>query len=219
MCPTSSAERRGVVLLVDVVGSSKIRDFAAGRDRRIRTLSKRHAGKDWTAADYTVTAWDEFQTLLWDGQWLPQVLLDIRQVFAPWEVYLGIGIGAVSGWRSRKPINEALSGEGFNRARRAMEELKAGKRDKYRKLTRFRTGDDEQDTLLNLVYGLNDTLVQQTTPRQWETIGAALRETSQEDVAEKLDIRPSTVTRNLKRGHYWQMRETLALVSRLMSAR
>ena len=66
---------------------------------------------------------------------LPQVLFDIRRVLAPWEVYVAAGIGAVTGWRSRKPINRALSGEGFERARRAMEELKAGKGAKYRRLT------------------------------------------------------------------------------------
>jgi hypothetical protein len=30
-------------------------------------------------------------------------------------------------------------------------------------------------------------------------------------------VQPSTVTRNLKRGHYWQMRETASVVSALLA--
>jgi IS30 family transposase len=69
---------------------------------------------------------------------------------------------------------------------------------------------------LDLIYGLHDSLVQQITERQWQTIGAALRLEHQEKVAEELGVRPSTVTRNLKRGHYWQLRETAALLSRML---
>ncbi len=211
------SQREAAVLLVDVVGSSSLPDFVAGRDRRLRELADRHQGL--IAAAYAVTAWDEFQTVLWDWQHLPILLLDIREVFAPWEVYIAVGCGPVSGWRSDRPINETLSGEGFSRARQAMDELKTGQGEKYRRLSRFQTGDDEQDALLNLVYGLHDTLVQQTTERQWETIGAARAGAIQEEVARQLAVQPSTVTRNLKRGHFWQMKETLSVVSALLARR
>jgi hypothetical protein len=98
-----------------------------------------------------------------------------------------------------------------------MDALKSPRGDKYRRLSRFLTGDEQRDTLLDLIYGLHDSLVQQVTVRQWQTIGAALSLGSQEDVADKLGVQPSTVTRNLKRGHYWQMRETAALVSALLA--
>ncbi len=126
--------------------------------------------------------------------------------------------GQVSGWESSRPINEALGGEGFEHARAAMDALKSSKGDKYRRLSQFITGDSERDALLNLIYGLHDSLVQQVTERQWETIGAALELKNQEDVAARLGVQPSTVTRNLKRGHYWQMRETAAVVSALLDS-
>jgi hypothetical protein len=217
MSTTSERSRQGAVLLVDVAGSSAVPEFRDGRDRKIQRLTKLHREKDWVAADYTVTAWDEFQSVLWNVDRLPHVLLDIRQVFAPWEVYIAVGCGLVFGWHSPKPINEALSGEGFERARAAMDALKSSKGDKYRRLSQFRTGDEDRDLLLNLIYGLHDSLVQQVTERQWETIGAALELNNQEDVASKLGVQPSTVTRNLKRGHYWQMRETASLVSALLA--
>jgi len=218
MGATAEQERRGAVLLVDVAGSSSIASFREGRDRRIRELSQRHREQSWTAADYTVTAWDEFQSVLWNLEWLPRILLDIRQVFAPWEVYIAAGCGEIVGWRSPRPINEALSGEGFARARAAMDGLKSAKGDKYRRLSRFCTGDEDRDGLLNLIYGLHDSLVQQVTPRQWETIGATLRLDNQEAVAAQLGVQPSTITRNLKRGHYWQMRDTMSLVSAIFTS-
>ena len=216
--PTLSEEpRRGAVLLVDVAGSSAIADFRRGRDDRIGQLSKLHRGQDWIATDYTVTAWDEFQSVAWQLQHLPRILLDIRQIFAPWEVYVAVGCGLVSGWQSDRPINEALGGEGFERARAAMDALKSSPGAKYRRLSQFVTGDGGRDSLLNLIYGLHDTLVQQVTERQWETIGAALVLGNQEEVAARLGVQPSTVTRNLKRAHYWQMRETATLVSAMLA--
>jgi hypothetical protein len=98
-----------------------------------------------------------------------------------------------------------------------MDALKSPRGDKYRRLSQFLTGHDDRDALLNLIYGLHDTLVQQVTERQWQTIGAALLLGNQEEVAGKLGVQPSTVTRNLKRGHYWQMRETASLVSALLT--
>lgn len=219
MSAIEQGARAGAVLLVDVAGSSSLPGFREGRDRRIRKLSKRHREKQWIAASYTVTAWDEFQSVLWNLEVLPHILLDIREVFAPWEVYIAVGCGAVTGWRSEKPINEVLSGEGFERARQAMDELKSSKGDKYRRLTRIRSPDNDRDTLLNLIYGLHDTLVQQVTERQWQTIGAALRLDNQEDVAKRLGVQPSTVTRNLKRGHYWQIKETAAVLSLLLAGK
>ncbi len=213
----NKSTRTGVVLLVDVAGSSDVTPFTAQRDKKIRKLSKRHGSKKWIGADYTVTAWDEFQTVLWDLSVLPYVILEVRQVLAPWEVYIGVGFGEISGWRSQKPINEALGGEGFERARAAIDAVKAARGDKFRRLTHFISGDQDRDALLNHLYGLHDTLVQQITERQWATIGVALDISNQEKVASKLGVQPSTVTRNLKRGHFWQIKETAAFVSSLLS--
>jgi hypothetical protein len=208
-----STQRQGTVLLVDVAASTGSPDFRAVRDRNLKALSKLHLDKRWTGRPYTVTAWDEFQTVSWQWPYLPQILFDVRRIFAPWELYVGVGFGAISGWRSKRPINEALSGEGFERARSAMDSLKNGKGDKFNRLTRFHTGDVDRDALLDLIYGLHDTLIQQVSARQWEMIAAAHGARKQEDVADAFGLDPSTVTRSLKRGHYWQMLTTMTVLT------
>ncbi|MEL7045746.1 MAG: hypothetical protein AAGL66_12095 [Pseudomonadota bacterium] len=208
--------RQGFALLADVVHSTETADFVRGRDRRLKELSLRHRAEGRIRADYTVTAWDEFQTYTWDGASLPRVIIELRQLFMPWKLRIGVGGGQISGWRSRRPINVALGGEAFERARDALESLTSS-RNKYRRMTRFRTGDDAQDQLLDLVYGLHDTLVQDTTVRQWETIGPAFRGASQDEIAELLSVGPSTVSRNLARGAYWQMKETIDVVASILT--
>lgn len=207
------------MLLVDVAGSSSLPDFRAGRNRRLQALSRRQVRQGWVALDYAVIAQGECQSVMWSLPDLPHVLLDIRRVFAPWEVCIAVGCGAVSGWRARRPGNAALKGIGFERARRAMDRLKSSRGEKFRRLTLCETGDRELDVLLNLVYSLHDSLVQQVTERQWQTISSALILDNQEHVATELGVQPSTVTRNLKRGHYGQMRETADELSRLLAAR
>lgn len=205
----------GFALLVDVTGSRDESDFVKERDRRLKALSARHLERRWVRSPYTVTAWDEFQTFLWAGSAIPRVILELRQSFDPFELRVGVGRGDIRGWRSKRPINEAVGGPAFERAREALEAI-SDSGEKYRRLTRFRTGDTERDGLLDLIYGLHDTLVQDVTERQWEIIGHALRDASQEDIAERLGVLPSTVSRTLQRGHYWQMQETVERLSALL---
>lgn len=211
----STSEKSGYALMADVVGSTDAADFVRGRDRRLGELSARHREDGRIRADYTVTAWDEFQTFLWDGRHLPRIILELREVFAPWQLRIGIGQGDISGWRSRRPINLALGGIAFERAREALTGLTSSG-GKYPHFTRFHTGNAERDDLLNLIYGLHETLVDGITARQWETIAHALRGISQEEIGRLLGVAPSTVSRTLHRGHFWQLQETVQTVTGLL---
>lgn len=210
-------DRAGFAMIADVVGSSETKDFVRGRDRRLERLSARHLDQGWLRSAYTVTAWDEFQTYGWEPGVVARVVLDLRQTFAPWALRIGIGLGGIRGWRSRRPINEAVTGSAFERAREAIEALDAAG-SKVPRLTRFRTGDATRDSLLDLVYGLHDTLVQGVSERQWETIGHAMSGATQEEIATKLGVDASTVSRNLRRGYYWQMQETLDRIPVLLAS-
>lgn len=212
----ANPDRRGFAIIADVVASSKATDFVRRRDWNLKALSSSHTEKRWIESAYTVTAWDEFQTYSWHARSIPRALLELRQKFAPWELKIGIGAGTLQGWHSQQPVNESVGGLAFERARSALNALASGSSEKYRRLTCFNTGDEQHDQLLNLVYGLSDSLLQTITERQWETIGCALLNLNQDSIAAQLNVTPSTVTRSLQRGYYWQLSETIEVVAGLL---
>lgn len=195
------------VITADVIASRRIQGFRRKRDAKLRPLSERHLHQRLLLSDYAVTAWDEFQAILYSPTAIPRVVLDLRRNFYPMQLWIAVGLGHVSE-PHRKPVNQFSGGEAFERARRAAEQLKAEKAGKYRKITALVSGDDLFDRIANTVYNLHDTLLQDVTAKQWATILGLLRAGSQELAAKKLGVNVSTVSRNLRRAHYWQTEET-----------
>ena len=72
--------------------------------------------------------------------------------------------------------------------------------------------------LLGHLYGLHDTLLMQVTPSQWRTIDAYIETGKQDQAADKLGLSASTVSRNLRRAHYWQMMEACNMAERVLSS-
>ena len=205
---------RYAVLTADVVQSRKVRDFQRVRDQRLAQVSRLHRRSQQILAPYTVTAWDEFQTVAREPAAVPGLLFDLRRLFYPLELVVAIGVGAARNV-SKVPINVYAGGEAFERARAAADDLKSG-RSKYRLLTEINSGNPDFDRLVNFVYGLHDTLVQRITNKQWETINVQVEEGQQERTARRLRLNVSTVSRNLQRGFFWQMQDTIAAVRTLM---
>jgi hypothetical protein len=190
------------------------------RDSRLHEASSLHRKNGLILAPYAVTTWDEFQSLASEIRHAPRLILELRLHFQPRSLRIGVGIGQLKGKPGRgKPVNTSLGGPAFENAREAIESLKRHRKDEA--LTSFRSPDPDLDMALNLIYHLHDTLLRQVTPRQWETIGAHLRSRSQEltATAKRMGIDVSTVSRNLQRGYYGQMHETLEIVGRLLEGR
>jgi hypothetical protein len=167
-------------------------------------------------SEYAITAWDEFEGILSRTKSLPAVILDLRRHFHPFELWMGIGIGQLTE-PYKKPVNVFAGGEAFERAREAMNELKA-KRSKTEVLTSFVTGNDTFDLIANTVYHLHDTLFEGTSAKQWQTINAYMETNRQDLTAKKLRLNESTVSRNLRRGCWWQMQETRQAMERVIEA-
>jgi hypothetical protein len=198
------------VITADVVGSRRVEAFRQKRDRKLREAAAWHLGKRLILSEYAVTAWDEFQGILRKPEYLPRVIFDLRRLFYPMQLWIAVGIGAATG-AHRQPINKFAGGEAFERARAAADFLKAGS-GRFPLLTRCVTGDPSFDDTANTIYGLHDTLLRGVTAKQWETINRYIDSEGQEEAARKLGLTASTVSRNLKRAHYWQFeaaRETL----------
>ena len=202
------------VLIADVLESRARTDIRGLLGRKLAAVSKRHLRKKLIQLPYSVTAGDEFQTVTRDLASVPAVILDLRRALRPLSLRIGVGFGRISD-RIQPPVNR-LGGEAFQRARGAIENIKTSSLFKFDVLTAFESRNAGFNSTINLIYGLHDTLVLKITEKQWETIEEFLDTPTLEQTAKRLKLDASTVSRNLKRGYYWQLSETVKVAGSLI---
>jgi hypothetical protein len=208
----SSANLYGV-LIADVVASRSTLDLRSSLNEKLRIASIAQLEEKLIRVPYAVTAGDEFQVVAARLERIPKLILDLRRRMLPFRLRIGIGIGTVEG-QIRKPVNR-VAGEAFENARKAIIEIKTTR--KYPTLTLFHTDRESFDRVANLIYGLHDTLLRRTTTKQWETIAVYLIKNRVDYTAKALEIDRSTASRNLKRGFFWQMEDTVLVVEQFIS--
>ena len=202
------------VLIADVLESRARADIRSLLGRKLAAVSKRHLRRNLIHLPYSVTAGDEFQTVTRDLPSVPAVILDLRRALRPLSLRIGVGFGRISD-RIQPPVNR-LGGEAFQHARGAIENIKTGSLFKFDVLTAFASRNAGFNSTINLIYGLHDTLVLKITEKQWETIEEFLDTPTLEQTAKRLKLDASTVSRNLKRGYYWQLSETVKVAGSLI---
>jgi hypothetical protein len=202
------------VLIADVVASSSNPNLRAMLGKKLTLVSNRHLKKKLVKLPYSVTAGDEFQTVTDSLHSIPSIILDLRTKLRPLAVRIGVGLGTVSD-RIKAPVNR-LSGEAFVNARKAIETLEAHSGSKFEVLTAFKSTNEGFDETVNLIYGLHDTLILKIKPKQWKAIEEFTENATLEETARELSLDTSTISRNLKRGYYWQLMETARVVGRLI---
>jgi len=211
----ATTPRLYAVITADVVASSGVPGFTRLRDQKLGRLSTEHLEQKLVLEPYTVTTWDEFQNVLTDVACAPQVIWDLRRLMYPLALRIGVGIGRIIE-PLRPPINAFAGGQAFELARQALDRMQSGKGQKFPRLTQFRSVDTKFDQIANLIYGLHDTLMAKLTPKQWATISVQAGTRNQDATARKLRVKKSTVSRNLQRGFYWQMEETVEVMREIL---
>ena len=194
------------VLIADVMASSARKNMRAQLEKKLAAASEKHLKQKLIRFPYTITAGDEFQTITAELASVPALLLDLRAALQPLSLRIGVGIGEVAD-RIQPPVNR-LTGPAFQFARWGIDNVKSSGLFKFDVLTAFASDNEPFNQTINLIYGLNDTLVSQITTKQWETIRQFLSQPALEQTAKRLKLDISTVSRNLKRGYYWQLAET-----------
>lgn len=194
------------VVIADVRASRSRMDLRALLGKRLAAVSQKHLAQKLIRLPYAVTAGDEFQTLTANVQSLPALILDLRAALRPLTLRVGVGFGSVAD-RIQPPVNR-LTGEPFEFARAALDNVKGGALYKFDVLTAFASHNEEFNETINLLYGLHDTLLAGVTEKQWQAIRQFLITPALEQTARRLKLDVSTVSRNLKRGYYWQLSET-----------
>jgi hypothetical protein len=206
------------VITADVIHSRKWARFSAIRNRKLKRASAAHQSRGLVCGRYTVTTWDEFQNIASEPRHVPRLIFDLRRIFHPLQLRIGVGLGKVDR-PIRGPINQA-GGEAFVLAREAVEQLKSGRGEKFDRITYVRCGTALLQDLANLFFGLQDGLIGGISEKQWGTINAQMASPNQDSAARKLGVGKSTVSRNLRRAHYWQIEASIgsmeALIARLL---
>jgi hypothetical protein len=204
------------VITTDIIASRKISSFTAKRDRKLAEVSRLHLKEKLILTPYTITAWDEFEVVLSKPIYLPKAILDLRRLFFPLQLRIAVGVGMATGTR-KMPINIHAGGEAFERARRAADQLKLDYT-KNRSLTRIESDTEIFDTIANAIYRLQDTLLLAITARQWATINMQMETGRQDLTAKRMKLDISTISRNLKRGYYWQLTETVSAMESVINS-
>jgi hypothetical protein len=207
-----SQHRLHGVLVADVVESRSRSRLRAWLNEKLRIASTAHMNDGLIRTPYAVTAGDEFQTIARRADSMPKLILDLRRRLHPLQLRIGVGIGAIPG-PIRRPVNR-VAGEAFEFARDAINVIKETR--KYPTLTVFRSPVPEFDEMANLVYGLHDTLLRQITAKQWETIATYMIKNRVDHTAKALAVDISTASRNLKRGYFWQLEQTAAVMGNVI---
>ena len=205
------------VLVADVVASRIRHDLRALLGQRLETASRAHLRGKFIRLPYAITAGDEFQTIVGSCARVPELIFDLRELMRPLRLRVGIGIGRVPG-RVRGPVNR-LGGEAFQFARTALEGVKRGEGNKIKVWTGFKTKDAVFDSTANLIYALQDTLLMKVTEKQWETITVFRKKRRLQAAAKAMRLDMSTVSRNLKRGYFWQVEQVMKGMKILMEER
>jgi len=202
------------VLIADVVASRSVTRLRSSLHEKLRDTSSAQLEEHLIRVPYAITAGDEFQVVAARLERLPKLILDLRRRLLPFQLRIGIGIGVVEE-QIRRPVNQ-IAGEAFERARKAITEIKASR--KYPTLTLFHSSRQNFDLVANLIYGLQDTLLLRTTAKQWETIAVYLNKNRVDYTAKALKIDRSTASRNLKRGFFWQLEDTVLVMEKFIQA-
>src|SRR5258708_30343591 len=143
------------------MASSTRKDVRSLLGKKLAAVSEKHLSQKLIRLPYSVTAGDEFQTITAELSSVPALLLDLRAALQPLPLRVGIGIGGVAA-RVQPPVNR-LTGEAFQFARWAIESVKTNSLFKFEVLTAFASHNEPFNQTINLLYGLHDTLVLQTT--------------------------------------------------------
>jgi hypothetical protein len=199
-------------LIADVVESRSHARLRSSLNEKLRIASVAQLDDKLIRMPYAVTAGDEFQTITPSLDSIPKLILDLRRRLQPLQLRIGIGIGMIQG-SMRPPVNR-IAGQAFEFARAAINEIKEAR--KFPTLTAFRSPSSEFDEIANLVYGLHDTLLRQISSKQWETIATYLIKNRVDYTAKALSIDVSTASRNLKRGYFWQIEHTAAVMQAVL---
>ncbi len=158
------------------------------------------------AEPFALAGEERFDGALADPAQAPLCVSVLRELMAPVQLRVGVGIGAV------ERLREGADRDAYGAARRA---LQLAARDDG--LTRYLGTGEAGDVLLGALCRLVDPLILARTRKQWEAIAAYRELGHQRVVAEKLGVTRQSVGDRLAAGHRRAVEEADAAVATYLS--
>ncbi|MFW6264997.1 MAG: SatD family protein [Bacillota bacterium] len=155
------------------------------------------------AAKFIIYSGDELQGLLKEPAYSYRLIRSLERAMKPVELHFGVGIGGIS---TEVPgdLNKAytgeLDGEAYYHAREMLNQVKKSQQNVIYYFDM--PACDLINSLLAFIYSTEKT----RTNRQWETVSLYEELETQKLVAEELGINQTTVSRNLQRSFYYQIK-------------
>jgi DNA-binding transcriptional ArsR family regulator len=190
---------RYLALIGDIRGSRSLPDRQAVQDRLQRTLAGLDRRFDEViAARFAVTTGDEFQVLLRDPAAGIAVLVACDEALAGIALRFGLGWGPLA--TRLQPRAVGMDGPCFHAARLAIEWAKEQER-----WAAVRGLAEADAATLDGVLGLIGAVRAEWTDRQAELVALRREVATQRELAARLGLDPSTVSRHLKSAHHDEM--------------
>lgn len=176
--------------------------------------------KDHIVSKFLITLGDEFQGLLCGGEYILDMVNEIRMEMYPVRLRFGIGFGQIT-TDIKSEMALGADGPGYYRAREAVELLKEREKKNRPVLAelclRLDEKDQEKEVLLNTVFDLMYVVESGWTERQRETIwDMLLYGDGQQNTARRLSISQPTVQKALAAGSYYTYENALKNAAKIL---
>lgn len=209
-----SESMKYVVIIGDIIASRNIEDREHVQKNFIKVLETINKQYELdVAANFIITAGDEFQGLLKSTNNIMNIINTIDMLMYPVKFRYGIGVGPITSTIQRNKSNE-VDGPAYHRARNMISCIENNERS-YQKpyTTMMIESEDFEDDLLNANFSLISTLKQSWTHRQTEIVYAYLsNEKNQYNTATALNVQQSTINRLLSAASYYTYDYAMALI-------
>ncbi|EGO64970.1 SatD family protein [Acetonema longum] len=179
-------------IIGDIVGSRKLADRSEVQ-KKFQAVAERACRQYQAdiASPFTVTIGDEFQVLLKRVQTAPEVIKTVIREMAPIDLVFGVGIGDISTDINRE-MAIGMDGPAFHAARKAVEQAKRKKPGVI-----YRTALPEVGAGTDMINSLQyfiESCSKKRTKRQKQVLELLEKGSTQEEIAEHLDIKQQSVS-------------------------
>lgn len=176
------------VVTADIISSRKHESAAALAETGLADLNTRYRSE--LTADFTLYRGDEIQGALGGTADIVRLIRHLRFHLHGIKLRVGVGAGSIATGLGKKYAWQ-MDGSAFHHSRAALDQIK-GRR---AAATCFTGEKPDKWAVVNAFYGLNDTIQNRWSTKQWQAVDAYERAGTYEAASAELGISPQNVAK------------------------